>query len=136
MSWICPECKRVFKNRNQSHSCLQVDVNMHFQNKAPFVKEMYQAINDFALKLPGVSCSAVKNAILYSGPGTFLALKPKKEWLDIEFVLDQEHDEFPVYKTVRISKRRVAHFLRFDSPEDVDEQFRNWVKEAYMMMKM
>ncbi|PCJ89783.1 MAG: hypothetical protein COA57_01100 [Flavobacteriales bacterium] len=74
---------------------------------------------------------AVKSAVLLRRGSTFLALKPKKQWLDIEFMLKDKMDEFPVYKTFRLSKNRVAHYVRIESPKEVDRQLLNWLKEAY-----
>lgn len=34
MTWICPNCKRRFKNPNQQHSCIVTD------NVTPFIKNL------------------------------------------------------------------------------------------------
>jgi hypothetical protein len=78
-----------------------------------------------------VNISSVKNAIIVSSTSTFLAVKPKRDHADIEFLLDHEVNEFPVLKTFRVSRSRVAHFTRIGDPGDVDEQLMGWLKEAY-----
>jgi hypothetical protein len=135
MSWGCPRCKRLFKRKNQWHSCVQMDAGKHFIGRQPNVKKVFDKILSETKKFGPVNVSTVKNAIMLKSSGTFLAVKPKKEWLDMEFLLDEEINEFPVHKTFRISKNRVAHFMRLEKPAEVDKQLVNWIKRAYHLLK-
>lgn len=78
---------------------------------------------------------SVKHAILFSAKGNFLAVKPKKHWLDIEFVLSHEVNGFPVHKTVKVSKSKWAHFVRLESLEEIDQELVHWLKDAYTAYK-
>ncbi len=60
MAWICPLCKRQFKNRNQSHSCLMEIPEDHFLDKAPRVKAIYDKLLKEVNKLGPVNVSPVK----------------------------------------------------------------------------
>jgi len=131
MTWICPSCKRKFKNKNQSHSCVQRTAEDIFKHKSNRLQEIYDIIHKELIALDNVQISFVQNAIIISSKSTFLAIKPKREWLDIEFLLDKEIDEFPVYKTARVSKNRIAHFIRVGDKSEVDAQLIGWLKDAY-----
>ncbi|MDB4303310.1 DUF5655 domain-containing protein, partial [Desulfosarcina sp.] len=78
-----------------------------------------------------VTINSVKNAILFTNKTHFLAVKPKKEFLDIEFILGEEIDEFPIHKTIQAYKFKWAHFIRLGSVEEVDRQLTDWIKRAY-----
>ena len=82
-----------------------------------------------------VQISYVENAILIAATSTFLAVKPKKDHVDIEFILDREIQDFPVHKTVRISRFKAANFIKLGSPEDVDGMIGRWIGEAYLVNK-
>jgi len=133
--WTCPDCKRTFKNTHQDHSCLVTDIASHFIGKQENVKETFNALITVIKTLDDVTVNSVKNAILLTNKTHFLAVKPKKAWLDIEFVLDQKVEGFPIYKTVQASKKKWAHFMRLGSIEEVDDQLMEWIKKAYEVSK-
>ena len=31
--WKCPRCERMFKTKNQSHSCVKQDIGIFFENR-------------------------------------------------------------------------------------------------------
>ena len=129
--WTCPDCNRQFSNTNQDHSCIVVDLELHFINKQQNVIETFQKIKNEVLLFEDVRINTVKNAILFRCKSTFLAIKPKKAFLDIEFVMDQKVEGFPIYKTVQASKYKWAHFMRLESPEEIDEQLILWLKQSH-----
>lgn len=129
--WTCPKCKRMFKNTNQDHSCMVIDPDSHFINKDPQVKVVFNKILEVVQGFNNSRMNSVKNAILFTSGSNFLAIKPKKKWLDIEFVLPYEANLFPVYKTVQVNKAMWAHFVRIESESEVDEELIGWLRDAY-----
>ncbi len=55
--------------------------------------------------------------------------------MDIEFVLDEKVEEFPIHKTVQASKSKWAHFARLGSEEEVDTQMAAWLSKACEISK-
>ena len=129
--WICPNCGRNFRNTNQDHSCMITDLESHFLNKQQQVIDTFVKIKNEVMKFEGVRINSVKNAILFQAKSNFLAVKPKKTHLDIEFVLNEKVEEFPIYKTFQTTKSKYAHFVRLESPEEADEQLIQWLRKAY-----
>jgi hypothetical protein len=129
--WNCPNCGRSFRNTNQDHSCMITDLEFHFVNKQQNVIDTFVKIKNEVMKLEGVSINSVKNAILFQAKSTFLAAKPKKTHLDIEFLLNEKVEEFPIFKTFQAAKSKWAHFVRLGSADEVDEQLISWLKKAY-----
>ena len=129
--WTCPDCGRTFRNTNQDHSCVVIDLELHYVNKDQNVKDAFEKIKDIAMSLGNVKINSVKNAILFQAKSQFLAVKPKKNILDTEFVLDEPVEGFPIHKTVQTTKTKWAHFVRLESPEEVDEQLISWIKRAH-----
>jgi len=100
-------------------------------NKQQNVIDTFEKIKNAILLFDGVRINSVKGAILFRAKSTFLAVKPKSSFLDIEFILDEKIEEFPIHKTVQASKLKWAHFMRIGSPDEVDEQLLEWIGKAY-----
>ena len=99
------------------------------------VKIIFEKLLSVIEAYEGITINSVKNAILCTARSHFLAIKPKKAWLDIEFVLDEKVDEFPIYKTIQATKTKWAHFIRLGSPHEIDEQLISWLKRSYEVSK-
>jgi hypothetical protein len=95
------------------------------------VIDSFEKIKNEVILFENVQINVVKNAILFRSKSTFLAIKPKKKFLDIEFVLDEKVEGFPIHKTVQASKFKWAHFIQLESPEEIDEQLLCWLRKAY-----
>ena len=104
--WSCPVCHRSFQITNQEHSCMVTDLESHFENKGTNVIQTFEKILSEVSAYDGVRINSVKNAILFTAKSNFLAVKPKKAWLDIEFVLGEKTEGFPIYKTMQASKSK------------------------------
>jgi hypothetical protein len=133
--WTCPDCKRTFKNTRQDHSCTVTDIESHFIGKQENVKLTFEKLLSVVESFQNIKINSVKNAILFTATSHFLAAKPKKAWLDIEFVLDEPLEGFPIHKTVQASKTKWAHFIRLESSVEVDEQLLDWIRRAYEVSK-
>jgi|WetSurMetagenome_2_1015567.scaffolds.fasta_scaffold176827_2 hypothetical protein len=131
MSWDCPRCGRSFKVRNQPHSCGVTDVAHHFSRKDPVIRAIYDKIIGALNPCGPVNISFVKNAIIVSAKSTFLAVKPRRTYVDIEFLLNGEILDFPIHKTFRVSKNKVAHFVKIGSPDEVEGAVAGWLQQAY-----
>jgi len=131
MPWICPVCERTFHKANQAHSCELCSVEMHLAGKDENVKSAFRHLMEVVSGFGPLQISPTKHAVIIASRSTFLALKLKKNILDLEFLLSREAYEFPVYKTFRVSKKRVAHFVRIDKPDQIDQQLIAWLKEAF-----
>jgi len=112
-----------------------MDIESHFIEKQENVKSTFEKLSVELKEFDDVTINSVKNAILFTAKTHFLAVKPKKAWLDIEFVLDEKVEGFPIHKTVQASNFKWAHFVRLDSVDEIDEQLLDWIKRAYEVSK-
>ncbi|MCH8902456.1 MAG: hypothetical protein IIA45_00855 [Bacteroidetes bacterium] len=134
MSWTCPECGRIFRNRNQWHSCIKSDLDQHFINKQENVITTFEKLHDELCSFKDVLVEPVKSAILYKLNSTFVAIKLKKTFLVLDFVFKEEINEFPIHKTLRISKNRVAHYIKLEDSKEVDKQLKSWLRQSYELV--
>jgi hypothetical protein len=134
MTWICPNCKKEFRNKNQVHSCAKVDLKDHLKNKSPQVIATFDKLMRGLDKFGEITINPVKTSVQVKAGATFLSIKPKKEYTEIEFQLSEEVDKFPVYKNIRISKNRVLHFAVLKSPQEVNTQLISWLKKSHELV--
>jgi hypothetical protein len=78
-----------------------------------------------------IHCS--KSTINFSVENTFLVIKPKRERLDIEFLMDDEIIEHPVYKSFKAYKSRYALFARIESEDDINKNLLKLLKRSYKL---
>ncbi len=129
--WRCPECRRVFANRNQSHSCGPLDLAHHFAGKPPEIRRLFDAVVKHVKALGPVRVLPEKTRIAFQARMSFAQVTPRKRWLDGHVVLARrlEHPRFRSIQT--ISRRNHVHVFRLTTVADVDEEFDRWLTEAY-----
>ena len=131
MPWNCPKCGRQFKYATNYHSCVKVNADSHFVNKKPNVRAVYEKILKETKKFGKVNVSPVQTSIMLKNVSTFLGIHLYKESMDVSFFLPEEKNEFPVIKTFRYGKNKIAHTIRLEHPKEVDRQLVNWMKISY-----
>jgi len=129
--WRCPRCERVFANRNQTHTCALHDLEHHFAGRAPIVRELYDLIVAAIGELGPVIVLPEKTRIAFQVRMSFAQVTPRRGWLDGHVVLARrlEHPRFRKIET--FSPRNHVHHFRLTRPQDIDETFREWLREAY-----
>lgn len=133
MSWVCPGCGRSFRNTNQWHSCVKTKTDDLFINKNPYVYNLFEKLKAEVKRFGEVKIHSSKSTINFSVENTFLVLKPKRERLDIEFLLDEEIIEHPVYKSFKAYKSRYALFARIESNDDITNTLLKLLKRSYKL---
>lgn len=130
--WTCPKCKRSFKRRDQQHSCTLITKESLFTKRPPELKKLFDKIEKIVKSFGESRQETVRpDVIFFKTKSTFLAVKVKKDHLEVEFFLDHPEDIPPVSKYLQISKHRVAHVVPVDRPEDINQQLINWMKNSH-----
>ena len=73
----------------------------------------------------------MKSAIYLRATHAFLGIYPKKEWLDVGFVFEEEKKDKRFRLKSQMSKNRYNHQMRLISPDEVDHRFKKYLKESY-----
>ena len=134
MSWTCPDCGKSFRNLNQWHSCYTLNLEDHLRNKPEAIRNVVYDLLTEVGQFGPIELNPVKSVIQVKAGATFLSIKPKKDFIELEFQLGEEIDQFPVHRTIRISRNRVLHFLYIQNLEDINDQLLQWLRRSYMMV--
>src|SRR5687768_10078714 len=129
--WRCERCGREFANRNQSHACGRHDLDHHFTGKPPKIRALFDAVVAAIQDIGPVEVLPEKTRIAFHVRMSFAQVTPRRAWLDGHVVLARRL-ESPRFRSVQtFSPRNHLHAFRLESLEDIDDEFRGWLAEAY-----
>jgi predicted transport protein len=133
--WTCPKCGRTFKRKDQQHACTLISKESLFAKRPSELKDLYTKIVKEVKKFGDYREETVNpDVIFFKTKSTFLAVKVKRDHLDIEFFLDHLEDVPPVSKYLQTSKHRVAHVVPIDRSEEINKQLIRWIKNSYELV--
>jgi len=133
--WTCPKCKRSFRNTNQSHSCVPVSKKDFFAGRLELLKTLYDKIILEVKQLGSYREEVVTPGVIYfKTKSTFLAVKLKKTYLEVEFFLDHHEDDPSIASWLQTSKQRFAHVVKVDGEQDITRQLAGWIKHSYHLI--
>ena len=133
--WTCPKCMRKFSKQDQSHSCHQMEISDILNRRSADIVDLVQELNREISQFGSFRVEAIRPDVLfYKTKSTFVALKVKTKWIDIEFFLERAEDVPPVKKLLQTSKRRFLHVVSIDGAEDIDGQLIEWMHKSYLLI--
>ncbi len=129
--WHCPECRRTFANRNQSHSCgSTVSIEDHFEGRE-HSRELFDALATEVRKHGPVTVIPEKTRIAFHRRMSFLSVVVQKNRLLLGFVFGRRIEDARFDKIETYSPRNHWHRLPIRAIEEIDEREREWIAEAY-----
>jgi len=133
--WICPNCGRSFKRAEQNHTCTLIGKESLFEKRQPGLNGLFEKVEKIVKAFGEYREETVLPDVIYfKTKSTFLAIKVKKDHLEVEFFLDHLEDVPPVAKFLQTSKRRVVHIVKVDNEKDVDKQLVRWMRASYELI--
>ena len=133
--WTCAKCKREFKTKNQSHSCVIVDPEELLSKNQSSVRAIYNELRKHYLLLREFKIDTTKSCLYFIDQERFLVIKPKKSSLILEFVLNRLIDVFPVIKVIELGKNKYVHRLVIEDSEDLTSEVLGWIFEAQALKR-
>ncbi len=132
-TWTCPDCGRPLGRRNQSHECAPgLTLAEYLERQPPEWHPTYRAVIALLLEIGDLIIEPVDVGILVKRRGTFAELRPRKRAVELSFKLTRSLDHPRIRRVVKSSVHRRAHFVWLTSPEDVDDEVRQWIVEAWL----
>ena len=133
--WTCPVCNRVFKRRDQPHSCKLASRADLFDKRPAIFRQLYSKIINSLQSLGTYHEEAIPPDTIYFKSGsTFLALKLKKNYMEVEFFLDHREEAPSISKFLQTSKNRYAHIVPINQEEDLTTAVLAWIRESYILI--
>ncbi len=129
--WRCPKCSREFANRNQSHACGRHSLESHFVGKPVEVRRIYERFLEALQAIGPVTVLPERTRIAFQVRMSFAQLTPRRKWVDGHLVL-AARVRSPAFRRVEsFSRRNHLHAFRLVHPDDINDELRKWLREAY-----
>lgn len=129
--WRCPDCRRQFANRNQSHACGRSTLASHFDDKPPLVRDIFDKLLAVAKKNGPVTVLPEKTRIAFQVRMSFAAFVIRRNWVDGHVVLARRLENPRFRRIETFSPRNHLHAFRFTSVDEIDGEVAGWFAEAY-----
>src|SRR5206468_1679542 len=128
----CAACGRTFANRNQTHSCgRRQELDAHFAAGLPVVRAIFDAFADAVRSCGPVEILSEKTRIAFHVRMSFAAVTSRRDRLDGHLVLASRVESPRFIKIETYSPRNHLHAFRLTSVEEIDDELRRWIREAY-----
>lgn len=130
--WQCRNCDRPFANKNQSHSCGRYSVADFLDGKSERAVALYNRFFDLVQSCGPVRVAPARTRIGFQVRMIFAAVNRLTDTgLDAHVILARrlKHPRFG--RIDGLSPRSYVHHFRIKSMEEIDEEVREWLNEAY-----
>lgn len=97
----------------------------------PAYREIYDALVDFLSTLGDVHADAVTVGVFLKRGRTLAEVRPKARCLSLELALHRPIDHPRIARTIRVNADRTINVVKLTRPEEVDDDIRAWLAEAY-----
>ncbi len=128
--WTCTKCERVFEKAKQPHSCHKIPLKEHFKNKEK-AEKLFNYLVERVNNIGKVKIISIPCCIHLFGKYDFLAALPKKDGLEIRFVLNRVLSGPRLKQSVPMSTNVFKNCFEITSEKEVDNEFIGWLEESY-----
>ena len=130
--WRCPTCGQTFVTRNMPHSCQVVPLDRHFEGREA-LRPVFDAFVAAAEENGPVTVNATTSRITLQARMRFAAVEtPRRDHLNAHVVLKRPLDSPRFTNVEHLPPSYHVHRFRLHRPEDVDDEVRAWLAEAYV----
>lgn len=129
--WMCPECGHRFVTANMWHSCSNYSLEHHFEKSDPEVRATFDAFLA-AIEAHGeITVIPQKTRIAIQADVRFAGCVVRRRWLLANLWMTRRIEHPRLRRTEAYGPRSFGHQFRLDAPEDVDDELRGFISEAY-----
>jgi hypothetical protein len=130
--WTCPVCEREFARVHQVHTCAPgCTVDETFAGRPPVQRAIYDALAAHLATLGPVHVDAVSVGVFLKSEAKIAEVRPMAKAVSLLLIVPRAIVTPRAMRSARISGGRTVLDLRLASVDDVDDELRNWLTEAY-----
>lgn len=131
--WCCPNCRRQFANRNQSHACGRYTLASHFEGQSANVRAIFDKLRRVAESNGPITVLPEKTRIAFQVRMSLAAFVIRRNWVNGHVVLARRLENKRFRRIETFSPRNHLHAFRFESVDDVGAEVSAWLAEAYQV---
>jgi hypothetical protein len=130
-TWRCPKCGRQFARTRQAHSCQVVSLETHLKRAGPDVVAVFDEIVRYLRTCGPLDVVPTKTNINFLSRTSLGGIRLQRRKARLGIVLMRQLRDPRVHSTLRLSPRRIVHFIELGTVGDVDAVVRRWLREAH-----
>jgi Domain of unknown function (DUF5655) len=131
--WTCPRCDREFGRARQSHTCVPgVSVDAAFAGRPPHMRAIYDEILAHVATLGPVHEDAVSVGVFLKSDRKLAEVRPRSRDVSLSLYLPRPDPDPRFARIIGRGGPRVVHMVLLADPQDVDDQVRRWLTEAFL----
>ena len=108
-------------------------VNDHFVNKDPTVRAVYDQLVSLLRTFGPIEEDPKKTSIHLTRKSALAGVETRKDYLLLNIKSDHPIKSPRVLKAEQVSAKRFHHKVRISSSNDLDEELKEWLEEAYVL---
>lgn len=113
------------------HSCSNYSLESHFTDKSPAVREVFDKLLALVRACGPVTVIPQKTRIALQARVRFAGGVARKNWFDAALWLTRKATHPTLQRIEKFGPRSYGLRFRLKGPEDLDEPFKELIKEAY-----
>jgi Domain of unknown function (DUF5655) len=130
--WTCPKCRAKFVSANMWHSCGRFRLEDLFARSDPSVFALFKKFRRIVERCGPVTMIPQKTRVVFMVRMRFAGATVRKSNLRIGLIMRRRLEPDPRLEKVEVyGPLCVGHYLRIERPEQLDDNVRQWVREAY-----
>lgn len=130
--WLCPQCDRQFERAHQSHVCVPgCTVEECFAPYPATWREIHDRLMDHLESLGPIHADVVRVGVFVKQVRKLAEIRPKARSLSLTMAMPRTIEDDRIARVYPTSGDRHWHFIKLTDPDDVDNQLRDWLTEAY-----
>ena len=131
--WTCPDCGRMFARRGQTHECSPaITLEEYFDTATQHERPVFDAVLAHLQTLGPIHVEPVAVGIFLKADGSFVELRPMQKWVAMSFPLPRQARHRTITRAVVEYHGRYWHVANLRGPDDVDDDLRDLLTEAYL----
>lgn len=132
MRWTCPQCDREFGRAHQAHTCAPAGtVEQTFAGHLPAQRAVYDTILAHLLTLGPVHEDAVTVGVFLKADRKLAEVRPRSRDVSLALYLPRPVHDRRIARILDPDRPRPVHVILLRTPQDVDDQIREWLTEAF-----
>jgi len=109
------------------------NVEKHFENKSPTVREIYDGLIQKVKSFGNVQEEPHKTSIHLLNQTAFAGVATRKDYLLLTIKTDHPIESSRVTKTEQVSRNRFHLLIKLESLKEIDSELLRWLKDAYKL---
>jgi len=108
-------------------------IEEYFATGPPHERPIYDAVVAYLRTLGPIHIEPVSVGVFIKKHGSFVELRPMTKWSALSFSLERTVAHPQIARKPIHAGRRVFHVVNLRSPEDLTDDVKEWLAEAYAL---